>query len=70
MATATEKVWVVRSLREVAEFFDVSPGTVRSDWRGSGMPGRNGAWDLREILRWRDSRRRDPSAVQANGAST
>lgn len=47
--------WIVRTLDQVAAFFDRSREAIK-DWRRKGMPGRAGAWDLRAILRWRDER--------------
>lgn len=57
MIAAKRKAWVVSTLPEVADFFSVAVSTVRGDWRPSGMPGEPGAWDLSEIMRWRDKRR-------------
>lgn len=48
--------WVVRTQPEVARFFGVAPDTITRAWRRAGMPGKAGAWDLREILLWRDER--------------
>lgn len=52
--------WIVTTLAAVAEFFGVSPETVK-DWREKGMPGiaggpgHLGRYDLAEILQWRDA---------------
>lgn len=48
--------WIVRTLADVARFFGVRLQTVKGDWRGNGMPGQAGAWDLREIVAWRNER--------------
>lgn len=45
------KPWVVRTQKQVAEFFGVRAQTVRQ-WRQDGMPGAAKAWDLREIFEW------------------
>lgn len=55
------------TLQDVADYFDVSPLTIKSDWRPRGMPGSRGKWNLRDIRRWKESRRFDPST---NGASS
>ena len=47
---------MVESLALVAEFFGRSLDTVKGEWRPNGMPGQAKAWDLREILAWRDER--------------
>jgi len=47
------KPTVVRTAREVAAYFGVSPDTVRKDWRSRGMPGLAGAYDLVAISNWR-----------------
>jgi len=60
--SAAKKPWIVETLREVAEFFEVSYATVKGEWRPARMPGEQGAWDLQEILRWRDARRKSPAA--------
>lgn len=60
----------VATLREVAKEFGVSLHTVKKDWRGGGMPGTNGNWDLGEISEWRQLAQRfapDQAAVNANG---
>lgn len=60
----------VATLREVAKAFGVSLHTVKKDWRGGGMPGTNGNWDLGEISEWRQLAQRfapDQAAVNANG---
>ena len=43
--------YVVASLPEVAEFFEVSSQTVYG-WRAKGCPGEPHKWDVREIARW------------------
>ena len=48
--------WVVARLADVARFFSRSVDTIKGEWRRGGMPGKSGAWDLREILQWRDER--------------
>lgn len=60
---AAKPVWEVGSLREVAEFFGVALSTVKGEWRPARMPGKAGAWDLKEILAWRDARRRPAAAT-------
>lgn len=49
--------WSVDTLGEVAEFFGVSPQTVRT-WRmhSPPMPGAPGHWLLPEIVRWKCDR--------------
>jgi hypothetical protein len=58
--------WVVSSLREVAEFFDLALSTVKGEWRGAGMPGEPGKWNLKEILAWREARRK-PARAESGG---
>ena len=47
--------WVASSLDLVGEFFGVSRRTA-AEWRVQGMPGRDRAWPLDEIARWRYER--------------
>jgi phage terminase Nu1 subunit (DNA packaging protein) len=47
------KPWIVTGVPLVAEFFGVSPETIRKAWKSRGMPWRQGAHDLREIMHWR-----------------
>jgi hypothetical protein len=63
---------IVDNLSQVATFFGVAPGTVRGDWRQSGMPGQRGAWDLKKIMAWKNARLGDPvaSRAAANPSST
>jgi len=56
--------FVVGTLPEVAQFFNVPHDTVKTGWRPAGMPGKPGAYDLRAIVLWRESRRRDPAAAE------
>jgi hypothetical protein len=57
----TEKLrvpqFIVKTLGDVAAFFDVALQTVKQ-WRvgADGMPGKPGAFDLAEITRWRIER--------------
>jgi phage terminase Nu1 subunit (DNA packaging protein) len=47
----------VRGVKLIAEFFEVTPRTVRN-WRGEGAPiSRQGEADLAEVQRWLDRRR-------------
>ena len=55
MAEKNAKRWRVKTLAEVAAFFGVSPETVRH-WRGAGLPGKAGCWELSAIVRWRVAR--------------
>jgi phage terminase Nu1 subunit (DNA packaging protein) len=55
VAEKKSKRWRVGNLAEVAEFFGVSPETVRH-WRGAGMPGQAKGWELDQIARWRVAR--------------
>lgn len=50
--TSIESPWLVTTLRDVAEFFGVHEATVKS-WRGEGLPGVEGQYDLGEMTRWR-----------------
>ena len=53
---------IVRTLAQVAEFFSLELQTVKQ-WRSSGCPGIEGAYDVREIARWRMAKMRpDPKA--------
>lgn len=62
--------WTVSRLADVAQFFGVSAATVKNDWRANNMPGKPGAWNLAEIVAWRESRREDslPSEVRERTA--
>ena len=60
--------FVVSKLAEVADFFGVALQTVKQ-WRvdaGGAMPGTSGAFNLRDVARWRMSRitDRSPAADQ------
>lgn len=46
--------WVVKTLSDVAEFFGLATQTVKQ-WRTEPvpMPGVDGGYDLREVVRWR-----------------
>lgn len=46
--------WLVKTLDQVAAFFDRERETLK-DWRRKGMPGTTGAYDLKEILAWKDA---------------
>ena len=46
---------IVRTLAQVAEWFGMELQTVKQ-WRSSSCPGVEGAYDLREIARWRIQR--------------
>ncbi|HEY2838961.1 MAG TPA: hypothetical protein VGJ26_07425 [Pirellulales bacterium] len=52
---------VVRTYREVATTFGVAINTVKKEWRGSGMPGKPGKWDLAEIANWKAMREKNPT---------
>ncbi|MAT71282.1 MAG: hypothetical protein CMJ58_17360 [Planctomycetaceae bacterium] len=52
----------VRTLREAAEALGVKPATLRQNWRDAGMPGRQGQWDVGEILVWRIEYERELAA--------
>jgi hypothetical protein len=43
---------IVRTLAQVADWFSLELQTVKQ-WRSSGCPGIEGAYDVREIARWR-----------------
>lgn len=49
-----DRRFIVKTLSDVASFFDLAEQTVRA-WRvgEQGMPGVDGGWDLREIVRWK-----------------
>lgn len=57
--------WVVSTLSEVAEFFDLSIQSMWA-WRSGAnpMPGEEGHWDLREIVRWKLERAAKASVSQ------
>lgn len=44
---------IARTLGEIARHFEVAERTV-AYWRGRGMPGSPGAYDLEEIAAWRE----------------
>ena len=42
-----------KSIGQIAEAFQVSPTTVRKDWRSMGMPGDpSTGWPVDELFRW------------------
>jgi hypothetical protein len=47
----TTRRFAVRTLTELATFFDIPLSTAKN-WRARGLPGRGGAWDLREAFVW------------------
>ena len=51
MTGETSKTVVVPTLDHVADAYGVSRNTVR-DWRRWGMPGKQGAYRLRDISNW------------------
>ena len=55
---AAKQSFRVATLLEVGEFFGVGIDAVNR-WRGQGMPGRLGRWDLGAIARWDRAKRRD-----------
>jgi transcriptional regulator with XRE-family HTH domain len=55
---------VVSTLAEVAELFGVGAQTVKS-WRRDRMPGKPGAYDIGEIIRWKAARTEKHSAQAA-----
>ena len=62
-ATNNTKPWMVAHLRDVAAFFEVSYDVVRRKWVKTGMPGKPGAYHLRQIMEWKLGRWRDPTTV-------
>lgn len=62
--------WYVRTLAEVAAFFDVALVTV-GVWRQEGMPGGEGAWYLPAITQWRVAKaeRKHDTADESERAS-
>ena len=50
--------FIVETYREIAEFFGVEEGTIKTEWTPAGMPGerprgkRKGRYDLAEIVQW------------------
>lgn len=57
----------VRTLGEIARFFNVSRDTVRKNWVARGMPGERGCWNLSEIEEWRESTFRTTPAHTRGG---
>ena len=57
----------VSSIREVAEYFNVSAGTVRQSWRQNGMPGEPGRWFLGDIWLWKFQREREQLQQREHG---
>jgi hypothetical protein len=50
---AKESVYMVATMRDVAEFFGVQEQTVRQwNMRPGGIPGSQGAWPLDQIAKW------------------
>lgn len=60
--------WMVRSLGDVARFFGVHPDTVKG-WRRVGMPGKTAAWDLAEIVAWRNGKVKSESKAESAQAA-
>jgi phage terminase Nu1 subunit (DNA packaging protein) len=58
--------WICRTLAEVAEFFGMATQTVKQ-WRTESppMPGTDGGYDLREVVRWRIDRLQGGTAKSA-----
>lgn len=52
---AKKNPWIVATYGELAEFFGVSRDTIRTEW-AVWMPGKNGRWDIREIVKARHER--------------
>ena len=50
----SKKAWIVSTLADVSNFFQVHPDTART-WRlgADSMPGAAGRWNLSEIAVWR-----------------
>lgn len=71
MAAKTKKSdpFTVSTLREVAAFFHVPFDSVKTGWRGAGMPGRAGAWKLSDIAAWREKNRRQSTAPDVDSKS-
>lgn len=46
----------LKTLKEVADAFDVSQETVKTGWRPMGMPGQAGSYDLAEVIAWKIGR--------------
>gem|GEM_PF-4001175 len=59
-ATATTKRFIVKTLEEVREFFNVSRQTV-ANWRKRGMPQSRNGYDLAKIAQWRLREEIEPS---------
>lgn len=55
---AKKQSFTVGTLTEVGQFFGVTIDAVNR-WRGQGMPGRLGRWDLGAIAKWQRTKRRD-----------
>ena len=54
MSTIATEPWIVETLADVARFFGRHRDTVRG-WRRAGMPGEPKAFDLSEIVRWKEA---------------
>jgi hypothetical protein len=55
--------WCVMTLQEVADFFEMSLPSMWV-WRSNGMPGEEGCWDIRDIVRWDRDKRKVSSGQQ------
>lgn len=50
--TAADERWLLPTLADVAQLLGVHEQTVKN-WRGEGLPGEEGRWDMRAIIQWR-----------------
>ena len=65
LGARTDHSGVVATQGDVARAFGVTVGTVKKDWRPSGMPGRPKHWDLAEIAAWKKLREKDSATTTA-----
>lgn len=71
MADSQHDRFIVKTLREVADFFGVQETTVRIEWRHrTKMPGEEGRYDLAAIARWKLNRMREATPPAAAAEKT
>lgn len=64
---SSKQTFIVGSTSKVAAHFGVGRNTVSESWRGRGMPGADGVYDVREIGRWLAKRLQGTGTGDSNG---
>lgn len=67
--------FVVKTQKEVAEFFGVSLTVIRGNWSAAGCPLKKGSYSLKDIYDWREDRRKRsenvaPTAVEVTDSGS